>query len=137
MEVVTRKELDILIDDEGRDKGKTFHITEMSAYDAEAWAIRAILALTNANVELGQDFDPGMGMANFTGAAFRALLAMHYEDAKPLLDEMMRCVTIKPDPMHPNITRPLLENDTEEVKTLFRLRTAVLTLHTGFSLPGS
>lgn len=131
-----RKQEDIVITDEGRDKDKVFMITEMSAFDAEEWAIRAILALTNANADIG-DIDPGMGMAAFAGKAFRALFSMHFQDAKPLLDEMMACIRIKPDPRNPNISRGLMEEDIEEVTTVFKLRMEVFRVHTGFSIPGS
>jgi len=44
----------------------------------------------------------------------------------------MGCITIKPDPRNPAITRPLLDDDIEEVKTLLELRMEVLKLHTDF-----
>ena len=36
----------------GRDKGKQFLITEMSASQAENWAIKVILAIGNAGIEI-------------------------------------------------------------------------------------
>jgi hypothetical protein len=130
-----RKEISITITDEGRDKGKTFLIREMPALQAEKWAIRALLALGRANTDLA-DFDAGAGMAAFAGSAFRAMMSMQFEAAEPLLDEMMGCIMVKPDANNPNITRPLLEDDIEEVATLLSLRREVFQIHVGFSLPG-
>ena len=42
---MARKVEYITIDQEGRDQGKTFKITEMPALKAEKWATRAFLAL--------------------------------------------------------------------------------------------
>ncbi len=41
---MARKTKDLVIAD-GRDKGKTFVITEMSVIDADNWANRALLAM--------------------------------------------------------------------------------------------
>ena len=129
-----RKTVDVEIFDEGRDKGKVFHIKEKSAYEAEEWAIRALLALSRANAEMA-DVDTGMGMAAFAGNAFKALMNMDFYEAKPLLDEMMTCVKIRPDPMNPQITRDLMPDDIEEVATLIKLRREIFNLHTGFFRP--
>jgi hypothetical protein len=53
---------------------------------------------------------------------------------KPLLDEMMQCVTIQPDPNRPNVTRALLEDDIEEITTRLTLREAWFDTHLGFSV---
>ena len=133
---MARKEIDITIDDEGRDRNKTFHLREMSAWQAERWAIRALLALSKAGADIG-GVEPGIGMAAFAATSFRALLNIDFYDAEPLLHEMMECITVKPDPRNLNVTRPLLPEDVEEVATLFRLRKEVFQLHVGFSQPGS
>ena len=44
-----------LVADIGRDKGKQFLITEMSASQAENWAIKAILAVGNAGIEIPEN----------------------------------------------------------------------------------
>ena len=130
-----RKVIDITITDEGRDKNKVFHIREMGAMQAEEWSIRALLALTKAGVDLG-GIDPGVGMAAFAGSAFSALIGggMSFADLKPLLDDMLTCVTLR---LGASAYRQLLADDIEEVGTLFRLRTEVFKLHVDFSQPGS
>lgn len=133
-----RKEIDIVITDgkpeTNRDHGKIFHIREMGAEAAEWWAIRAILALGQANPDI--EYDPGMGMQALAMIGIRSFFRLNPMDLKPLLDEMMACVTIKPDPKQPLFERMLLEEDIQEIGTRLRLRSEVFTLHTGFSMPG-
>lgn len=130
-----RKEVEFTITDEGRDKGKVFVLREMPVFQAEKWAIRALLALNKHGVGLG--YDPGAGMAAFAGATFRALSqsAVEFGDIEPLLDEMLTCVFIRPGP---DVVRPfLLDGDIEEITTLFKLRAEVFKLHVDFSQPGA
>lgn len=122
-----RKETTFAAED-GRDKGKQFHIREMSAAQAEAWAIRALLAIGNAGVEIPEDA-AGLGMAGLFAVGIKALMSIPYAAAEPLLDEMMSCVQAMPSA---NVTRALVEDDIEEVTTRFKLRRAVWELHTGF-----
>ena len=132
---MTRRTQNVTIDAEGRDKGKTFVITEMPADLAERWATRALVELMNAGVEL-PDGALHSGMAGIAAAGVRALGNLSYERLEPLLVDMWACVQyvhapgqppmeLKPSP-HPQFI--------EEVKTRLTLRLAVLELHLGFSL---
>ena len=47
-----RKTKTYTVDSDDRDKGKVFLITEMPATKAEDWAIRVMLALGSANVDI-------------------------------------------------------------------------------------
>lgn len=130
-----RKVKEIVIPDEGRDKGKTFILTEMPAALAEKWASRAFLALAKSEV----DIPDGIAEAGLAGVAvlgFRMLSRMQFTDAEALLDEMFGCVTYRPDPKNPAYVRAPLDDDIEEVRTRLRLRAEVFTLHTGFTIPG-
>lgn len=130
-----RKEIRITITDEGRDKGKTFIITEMAASKAEKWAAKALLAVAHSGVELPDDVQ-GAGVAGIAVMGLKALTNLKFEDLEPLMDEMFECVMSQPDPARPDIKRPLVENDIEEILTRIRLRAEAFTLHTGFSLAG-
>lgn len=131
-----RKVVDVTISDEGRDKGKTFRITEMPADKAEKWAIRALMALAKNNAQLPDDV-VGAGMAGLAFVGVQALSTLKFEEVEPLLDEMFQCLQMVPDPSgHPDIVRALVANDIEEVMTRVKLRSEVLTLHTGFSFDG-
>lgn len=128
------KETTFTVTAEGRDIGKTFVITEMPAMKAERWAIRVFLALARSGVDVPDDVVQS-GMAGMVSLTLRSLAGVRYEDADPLLTEMMGCVTYRPDPSNPAIKdRRLVDNDIEEVMTILKLRDAILELHTGFSL---
>lgn len=119
------------VSDDGRDRGKTFVLTEMPASKAESWAMRALLALMSGDVELPDGFER-MGMAGMAEVGIRALSGLTWEVAEPLLDEMMACVQFMPDPSKPHVVRALFEEDIEEVSTRIKLRAEVWKLHTGF-----
>ena len=92
----------------GRDKGKSFVITEMPAAQADNWAMRCL--------------------------ALSALGRIPPEVSLPLLDELLGCVqTVLTD----SSRRPLdvSLNDVEDFTTLFRLRKEVFQLHIDFLLP--
>ena len=115
---------------EGRDVGKKYQITEMSAEAAEWWAFRALQAIAGADAELNLQAP----LADMAAQGIKALAKVHPDQARPLLDEMMGCVQILvPATQKP---RPLLDGDIEDVKTRFMLRKAVVELHLGFSTGG-
>ena len=91
---MARKET-TFIADTGRDAGKEFLITEMSASQAENWAFRVILAIGNAGIEIPEGL-ASQGMAGLMAIGYMNLLKIPFESAKPLLDEMMTCVQIMP-----------------------------------------
>ena len=115
-----------------RDKGKTFLLTEMSATRAEKWADRAFLALGRSRVDL----PPGIERTRRPDFHTMALLVgnMKFPDLEPLMDELMSCVQIIPDPRNPGFVRAPVEEDIEEVATRQYLRSEVLDLHVNFML---
>ncbi len=125
---MARKQITLTIGAEGRDKGKVFVLTELSAYEAEEWAGRALFSLMNAGVEI-PDKIAEAGLAGVAAMGMKAIAKLPFESAKPLLDKMMDCVQIQPSP---NVTRELMSGDVEEVATLFTLRKKVLGLHLDF-----
>jgi len=144
-----RKEKSITVSAEGRDKGKQFKLREMSATQAESWAIRVMLAIGSSGIEIPD----GLARQGFAGllvilnnkdaasdelvqtvlsglrvALLVNLLKIPYEKAEPLLEEMMACAQI----VEPAITRGLMEGDVEEVSTLLMLRKEIWGLHSDF-----
>ena len=128
-----RKEATVVIEAEGRDKGKIFRLREMPASQAEAWGCRLMIALAKSGVEVPEGFFD-MGMAGVAVMGIQALGGLSWDVAQPLLAEMMGCVQIQPGPSQPNVVRALIEDDIEEVTTRIRLREEVITLHTNFSI---
>lgn len=125
---MARKQTTLTIGAEGRDKGKVFILTELSAYEAEEWAGRALFSLMNAGVEIPGNIAEA-GLAGVAAMGMKAIAKLPFDSAKPLLDKMMDCVQIQPSP---NVTRELMSGDVEEVATLFTLRKKVLGLHLDF-----
>jgi len=135
---MARKTSDFVIESEGRDKGKTFHLTEMAATKAEDWAIRVMLALGAANVDI-PDGALQLGMAALAEIGLKKLFAIDAVSIRPLLAELMECVEFVPNPQKPavKVGYPLFESQVEEVKTLLMLKWEVLKLHLDFSLAAS
>ena len=101
-----RKTKTVTVHIKGRDEGKQFLLTEMPASRIEKWAARALLAVAHSGVEVPEEVT-GAGMAALAVVGLRALSGVSFAEAEPLLDEMMGCVQIIPDPAHPAIVRRL------------------------------
>lgn len=133
---MARRTTDVTIAAEGRDKGKVFSITEMPAADAEEWGMRIFLSLTRAGIDLPEEVMGG-GMAAIAavlpgimaGLLLNGVGSLHYEEVRPLLQQMMDCVRIR----EATAVRALTDDDIEEVGTRLFLRGEVFKLHTGFS----
>ena len=126
----------IINTDFGRDAGKAFLITEMSAMQALKWGGKAVIALINAGIQL-PDGSGQMGFAGLIGVAFSELKnGLEWDQVEPLMDELMTCVKIIPNPENTNITRGLIESDIEEVSTLAKLQSEVFKLHVNFTQAG-
>lgn len=143
---MARKTKIVTIEREGRDRGKSFLLTEMPPRQAEKWATRALLAIgrgarSEASADMKEELQ-GAGMAGIAALGVQALTSIAFDDAEPLMDEMLECVTFVPDPSKLDqmtrapITRGLIEEDIEEVGTLALLRSEVLEVHLGFSIAG-
>ena len=111
-------------------------VTEVSAYRLDEWITRAALLLMQSGVDVG---DAVSGRDALMRSGFTAFLRLPYAETKPLLDEMMTCVSVRPDPRNPVIekasyARPLMpQTDVEEVSTFWTLRKEVFELHMGKS----
>jgi len=115
----------------GRDNGKTFIITEMSARAAHKWATRALLCMGGAAGDI-----PGLmaksGVAGLAVVGLKAFMqGIPVDQAEPLLDELLSCITVNHDPTNPAMERKLMVDlDVEEVATIFSLQKAAFMLHT-------
>ena len=128
---MARKEIYFAVEDKGRDQGKVFFIREMAASQAEWWAIRAGLAMAKNGVNLPDNFSD-MGMAGMAKVGLEMVAQISPDEARPLLDELMKCIQAVPDPANQSIKRALIDDDTEEVMTRLKLRSEVFKLHVDF-----
>ena len=133
---MARRTQTVTVSAEGRDHGKSFVLTEMSAADAEEWGMRIFLALTRSGIDIPGDVVSG-GMAAVAGVLpgimanllLNGVGSLHYDEIRPLLAQMMDCVEAKEE----KAVRALTPDDIEEVGTRLFLRGEVFKLHTGFS----
>lgn len=141
-----RKTKIVRIETEGRDFGKHFLITEMDAMRAEKWAMQALLAMARGGINVPDDVLTS-GAIGILVAGLSSITKLPFEDARPLLDEMLTCIALVPDPSKRDamntdrpITRPVIwdddvnDSDVQEVSTILFLRKEVAELHVGFSL---
>ncbi len=131
---MARRRQTIKITDEGRDKGKTFIITEMPADVGERWATQAMFLLARAGVTLPEGVkEAGMAGLAATGVDFLDIAQMRaLQD--PSLDEQWDYIEYQHAPQHPP-QKILSGNDSqiEEIRTRGQLRQEVLRLHLNFS----
>lgn len=131
---MARRIADVVVSAEGRDKGKTFRITEWPAWQAEEWGLRVMSCASRAGIQIPEEAMAG-NMLVVAAYGLQALTAASYDEMRPLLVEMMETVVFVPAPMeNPTITRRLVDDDTEEVATRVWLRDRIIEVHTGFSL---
>ena len=128
-----RQEKRITITDAGRDKDKEFVIKELSSFAAEQWVWRLVPMLAHAGFPI-DDKTLKAGFAGIAAMGTAAVLTMPYELVKPLLDEMLTCISYQhyDDAGRAQPLQPIRMNDNcqiEEVATWFQLRKAVLDLH--------
>ena len=135
---MARKTKDLVIAD-GRDKGKTFVITEMSVIDADNWANRALLAMLRGGVDVGNlDFsnvNTSGGMLELARVVIAGLGNMQEQIATDLLNELLDCARIVPSGGTPRDI--LLDPDIESIKTLWQIRKEALMIHIDFLTDGS
>lgn len=128
-----RKTKIVTIEDRGEQK--RYLLTEMSATEAEDWALELFFAMANAGVdipELDMEELASLGFAGIAQIGLQALGKIPYDKAKPLLARMMKCVQFLPNPENDSVVRPLIESDIEDVQTRLKLRKEVFNLHTDF-----
>jgi hypothetical protein len=132
-----RTETVVIPNDQGRDSGKVFIVTEMDAFQAETFALKVLFALGKAGLLKDLKVADAAAMAELAQVGLDAALTrLDAADLKPLLDLMLPCFAYQHAPGHPlmPVTDPGV---IEEVGTLFTLRKAWGRLHLGFLKAGS
>lgn len=91
---MSRKEIPFIVEEEGRDKGKEFLITEMSAWDADSLAQDIFRAMGDSNYS-GIPADViAMGCAGLATVGLSVISASSPEVARQLRDRLMSTVDI-------------------------------------------
>ncbi|MBV8045074.1 hypothetical protein [Pluralibacter sp.] len=91
---MARKEIPFVVEEEGRDKGKEFLITEMSAWDADTLAQDIFRAMGDSNFsEIPADVI-AMGCAGLATVGLSVISASSPDIARQLRDRLMSTVDI-------------------------------------------
>lgn len=118
----------------------------MAARPAEKWIARAFLALAHSRADIpagiAQRYANARGDLRQVAGIAGLLGHMSFAEIEPLLDELMGCVGFLVSAGPPAVTRALHDagdanDDIEEIATRHRLRSEVIDLHVGFSLPAA
>lgn len=117
----------------GADHGKRFCLTRMDAFAADQWARHALQAAIRGGARIGADLAEA-GVAGLASLGIEIFGFMEETDLDKALNRLMQCVTIRPDPANPDLTRAVIAADFEEPETLGMVRSEVFRLHVGFLL---
>jgi len=128
---MARKTSRVTIDEDGRDKGKAFVVTELPALDIERWTVRLVLALGKNGISL-PNVQSDSGFAGIAGVLWALMAQVSPEEAETLMSSMLEGLKIDEG----KITRELMADDVEEPETLLQLRMAWVDLHAGFFTKG-
>ncbi|MFT8720027.1 hypothetical protein [Acetobacter sp.] len=116
---------------DGDDKGKVFVITRMNAFAADKWGRHVMQAAISSGADLaGLNADDGL--AGVAAAGINIFGIMDPTKTDVLLDQLMKCITVQPDPNNAAIRRPLHETDIVEIETVGWLQKEAFSLHVGF-----
>lgn len=91
---MARKEIPFIVEEEGRDKGKEFLITEMSAWDADSLAQDIFRAMGDSNYSSIPADVIAMGCAGLATVGLSVISASSPEVARQLRDRLMSTVDI-------------------------------------------
>lgn len=131
-----RKEEIITINDRGNEL--TFRIREMPATQLEGWLFRVGTALASTGFAKTEDIADGIDttkyIANFlVKDGLRFLGNLDYEKVvKPLVDDLYSCVEQKVGEAYLAVTADNIDSKVEDIRSLFVIQKAVITLHLGF-----
>lgn len=135
-----RKEKTITLSDRGREL--TFKIKEMPALQLERWLIRAGLLLAAAGfIDTAAVQNDAGAAVEAAGKAFaeqglKALAAVEYDKAEPLLNELLGCCSHCGAGIEQKITPEIVDGIIEDVRTIFALQKEAAALNLGFFAEG-
>jgi hypothetical protein len=122
--------------EKNRDVGKTYIITEVSAMQAEEWAVRAFMALGTSGIRIPDEL-MNAGLVGVALIGYQVFMGAQPEAVLPLWREMLpSCVQLRgvESAQGTQVALPWSPTIVEEVSTMMVLRQAILELHTGFTL---
>ena len=131
-----RKEEIITINDRGNEL--TFRIREMPATQLEGWLFRVGTALASTGFAKTEDIADGIDTTKYIANllvkdGLRFLGNLDYEKVvKPLVDDLYSCVEQKVGEAYLAVTADNIDSKVEDIRSLFAIQKAIITLHLGF-----
>ncbi|ELI8281156.1 hypothetical protein ACT4JQ_004672 [Yersinia enterocolitica] len=129
---MSRKQITYTVEDEGRDKGKEFIITEMSAWDAEELSEEIYRAMGHGEFNSLPADVVSMGVAGLATVGISVLAAAPASVSRPISDRILSTVEIVITNEGKDITRSIKPIDFEEISTIRTLKDKVFELNFGF-----
>lgn len=130
---MARKEITFIPEDSGRDKGKEFIITELSAWDADELAQDIFRAMGESGFNAIPPEVIAMGCAGLATVGLSVLSSAHPDVARKLRDRLIETVEIVIYNDGQRIIRKVDgPNDFEEVSTIRKLMDKVFEVNFGF-----
>ncbi|HEN3563961.1 TPA: hypothetical protein U5E20_003558 [Yersinia enterocolitica] len=129
---MSRKQITYIVEDEGRDKGKEFIITEMSAWDAEELSEEIYRAMGHGEFNSLPADVVSMGVAGLATVGVSVLAAAPASVSRPISDRILSTVEIVVTNKGKDITRAIKPIDFEEISTIRTLKDKVFELNFGF-----
>lgn len=129
---MSRKQITYIVEDEGRDKGKEFIITEMSAWDAEELSEEIYRAMGHGEFNSLPADVVAMGVAGLATVGISVLAAAPASVSRPISDRILSTVEIVITNEGKDITRSIKPIDFEEISTIRALKDKVFELNFGF-----
>ncbi|CQI88901.1 Uncharacterised protein [Yersinia rohdei] len=129
---MSRKQITYIVEDEGRDKGKEFIITEMSAWDAEELSEEIYRAMGHGEFNSLPADVVSMGVAGLATVGVSVLAAAPASVSRPISDRILSTVEIVITNEGKDITRSIKPIDFEEISTIRTLKDKVFELNFGF-----
>lgn len=118
-------------EDGGDDAGKVFLITRMDAITGDKWGRHVIQAAIKSGAQIPQSAVKA-GIAGIAGMALTIFGSIDPAEGDRLLDQLLDCVLIIPDPGTPAVRRKWHPGDFAEIQTVSLLHQEAFKLHTGF-----
>ncbi|MGH1605738.1 hypothetical protein [Yersinia proxima] len=129
---MSRKQITYTVEDEGRDKGKEFIITEMSAWDAEELSEEIYRAMGHGEFNSLPADVVAMGVAGLATVGVSVLAAAPASVSRPISDRILSTVEIVITNEGKDIARAIKPIDFEEISTIRTLKDKVFELNFGF-----
>lgn len=119
----------------GRDEGKVFRITEMSAMDGFKFSFKVFHGMARGGVQV-PDNAQQLGIVALLNIGLSGIACIPHDECLSLIEDLMGCIQIIPDSGNLDVARRLVLSDFEESGTIRKLLMEAFKLHADFIFAG-